>query len=184
MRDPEFLKRANAQLKHVETGFSTLIDEISDPEKNPASREQDGQQDRAILHRHKDLLNKAHSKYSDKRQAVDNLQSPPKPSGGIAPSVGGNGDSDAKTTSVTCSLIDEIENIDDLRKAIPGLRSAGHVLFIPEFGTVALGEIEVESNSDSNDNYFTLRMLDMDLGCVGDGKVITALAAANGRHNP
>jgi hypothetical protein len=184
VRDPEFLARAKAQLARVEKELSALIDDVSNSQTKQQKPDIDDKQDRVLLQRHRALLQEAHDRYSKKLRAVEDVENPPKPSGGIAADTGGNGRSADKMTAVTCSLIDEIENIEELQKAIPGLRAAGHVLFIPEFGIVALGEIDVSSNSEHNDNYFTLKMLDMDLGCVGDGKVTTALAAANGRHNP
>ena len=84
---------------------------------------------------------------------------------------------------ITCSLVKSIGKIP-----IPGVFAYGHILVIPEFGTVALGEIEIgEKQYETNERpcvYFELSALRMKLGCVGDGTTQTATAAANGRHYP
>lgn len=97
---------------------------------------------------------------------------------------GNGGGTGVDKIAVTCSLITKI-GIDDI--PIPGLRTAGNVLFIPEFGSVALGEVEVSGLRGSNgkyDNYFNLKMLNMKLGCVGDGALIAASTTTNGQHHP
>jgi hypothetical protein len=84
---------------------------------------------------------------------------------------------------VICSIVESIGEIP-----IPGIRSFGHVLVIPDFGTVSLGEIEVgEKKYDPTgrpSNYFELATIKMNLGCVGTGVVVAATAAANGTHHP
>jgi hypothetical protein len=84
---------------------------------------------------------------------------------------------------ITCSLIQSIGKIP-----IPGVESFGHVLVIPEFGTVALGEIEVGEkiyeNGGKPNPYFKITGIEMSLGCVGHGKASGATAAANGRTEP
>jgi hypothetical protein len=94
---------------------------------------------------------------------------------------------------VTCSLVQSIGEIP-----IPGVKSFGHVLLIPEFGALSLGEIEVgEKLYDSPErrahegqtperpsNYFTLSIIKMKLGCVGQGDVTAGTATANGAHKP
>ena len=85
---------------------------------------------------------------------------------------------------VTCSLITKI-NVDHI--PIPGLKTAGNVLFIPEFGSVALGEIEVRSSRNHDgkyDNYFNLKMLDMKMGCIGNGAITVGDTVGNGQHHP
>jgi len=99
-------------------------------------------------------------------------------------SYNGNRETGADQIVVTCSLIRKID-VDDI--PIPGLRTAGNVLFIPEFGSVALGELEVTALRGSDgkyDNYFNLKMLNMKLGCVGDGAVTAASTTTNGQHHP
>jgi hypothetical protein len=96
----------------------------------------------------------------------------------------GNGRRDDEPIVVTCSLITSID-IDDI--PIPGLKTAGNVLFIPEFGSVALAEVEVKSSPEQDgdfDNYFELKMIEMKLGCIGDGALIVGTAANNGTHKP
>ncbi len=84
---------------------------------------------------------------------------------------------------LTCSLITSIGEIP-----IPGVTSYGHVLVIPEFGSVSLGEIEVgEKNFEDSVKpgvYFELTGLNMELGCVGDGTLTGVTAAANGHMHP
>jgi hypothetical protein len=89
---------------------------------------------------------------------------------------------------------------------IPGLKTVGNVLMIPEFGVVALAEVEVGAEpADSADeprsrhsdasgmsvnggphmsNYFHLTMLEMELGCIGHGSVSMAKANSNGNTYP
>ena len=84
---------------------------------------------------------------------------------------------------VICSLVESIGEIP-----IPGVTSYGNVLVIPEFGTVSLGEILVGEknypNQDKPSVYFTLKGIEMDMGCVGDGTATAATAHTNGAHNP
>jgi len=104
---------------------------------------------------------------------------------------------------VTCSLVQNIA-IDEI--PIPGLRTVGNVLVIPDFGAVSLAEVEVgveaskpsngfqrhelDATSSSNDgkpglsNYFTLNMLNMELGCVGTGTVSAGSVTSNGHTHP
>jgi len=86
--------------------------------------------------------------------------------------------------AVKCSLVTKIGEIP-----IPGVRSFGHVLVIPEFGVVSLGEIEVGEKSHEEypqkpDNYFELTSIRMNLGCVGHGAVAAGTTAANGHTHP
>ena len=92
---------------------------------------------------------------------------------------------------VICSLVESIGEIP-----IPGVTSYGHVLMIPEFGSVSLGEIvvgernyqKVHGNKNEKDAkpgvYFTLTAIKMDMGCVGDGTAMVATTTANGHHHP
>ena len=93
---------------------------------------------------------------------------------------GKNGSHEPK---VICSIVESIGKIP-----IPGVRSFGHVLVIPDFGTVSLGEIEVgEKKYDPTgrpSNYFELTTIKMQLGCIGTGTVTAGTVAANGQHHP
>jgi hypothetical protein len=84
---------------------------------------------------------------------------------------------------ITCSLVQNIGEIP-----IPGVQIFGHVLVIPEFGAVALGEIEVGEKvyepSARPDTYFELTGIKMKLGCVGHGTVAAATTTANGHSHP
>lgn len=84
---------------------------------------------------------------------------------------------------ITCSLIESIGEIP-----IPGVQSFGHVLVIPEFGSVSLGEIEVGEklyeDSKKPNPYFELTSIKMNLGCVGHGTANAATAKTNGVHKP
>ena len=94
-----------------------------------------------------------------------------------------------------CSLVKSIGPIP-----IPGVRTFGNIIFIPDFGTVSLAEIEVgiqpshDGFSDKargvspqqprDSNYFTLNMLNMHLGCIGGGTVAAGTVTANGHTHP
>jgi hypothetical protein len=94
-----------------------------------------------------------------------------------------------------CSLVKSIGPIP-----IPGVKTFGNIIFIPDFGTVSLAEVEVgiQPNHDGfsdnarggspqeprDSNYFTLNMLNMHLGCIGGGTVLAASTTANGGTRP
>jgi len=98
---------------------------------------------------------------------------------------------------VRCSIVDSIDPIPEL-----DVTTFGNVMVIPNFGTVALGELRVGVNSPkdsylpprskSNGNgshpewssYFHLDMLNMTLGCIGGGNVTAASAKTNGVTRP
>jgi hypothetical protein len=98
-------------------------------------------------------------------------------------------------SKLQCSLIKSIGPIP-----IPGVKVFGNIIFVPDFGTVALAEVEVGvgaadggfsdksrdgSSSDPNDgSYFTLHMLNMRLGCPLVGTTQAATATLNGKTNP
>jgi hypothetical protein len=105
---------------------------------------------------------------------------------------------------VTCSLVASI-NIEKVRKQIPGVKTIGNVIVIPDFGAVSLGEVEVgvedvepssgyerHTSAPNNgktklaktSNYFEVTMLNMELGCVGDGSLKVAKSKTNGTTNP
>ena len=98
-------------------------------------------------------------------------------------------------SKLQCSLVKSIGPIP-----IPGVRSFGNIIFIPDFGTVSLAEVEVgiEPSHDgfsdktrsgsplepSDSNYFTLNMLNMHLGCIGGGTVVAGSVTSNGHTRP
>ncbi len=85
--------------------------------------------------------------------------------------------------SITCSLVQSIGDIP-----IPGVQIFGHVLLIPEFGMVSLGEVEVgetEGEDPKKPNpYFELTVVKMKLGCVGHGEASAGTTKANGQTKP
>jgi hypothetical protein len=94
-----------------------------------------------------------------------------------------------------CSLVKSIGPIP-----IPGVRTFGNIIFIPNFGTVALAEIEVGvkpghsdfphgklsgySSEPSDSNYFNLNMLDIRLGCPVHGSLVVPSVGSNGSTAP
>jgi hypothetical protein len=98
-------------------------------------------------------------------------------------------------SKLQCSLIKSIGPIP-----IPGVRIFGNVIFIPDFGTVSLAEVEVgteashdtffeksqniSANETPDSNYFTLNMMNMHLGCIGGGTVVVAQSKSNGTTRP
>ena len=84
---------------------------------------------------------------------------------------------------VTCSLVDhvEIENIEipiENAKPIvipPPAHSFGHVIHVPDFGTIFLAELKVNHNS------FHLTMIRLEMGCIADGSASLATCSVNGR---
>jgi hypothetical protein len=94
----------------------------------------------------------------------------------------GNG---GKWDGVTCSLVEhvEIENIEiqkrdgDTIVIPPPARCLGHghVIHVPDFGTIFLAELTVNHNS------FHLTMIRLDLGCIAEGSAKLATCTVNGR---
>jgi hypothetical protein len=84
---------------------------------------------------------------------------------------------------ITCSLVQGINKVP-----IPDLEAFGHVVVIPNFGTVTLGEIEIGEkfyeDSERPNIYFELRTVKMNLGCVGHGDVQGPTVVANGHNHP
>jgi hypothetical protein len=103
--------------------------------------------------------------------------------------------------NLNCSLVTSVDPIPEL-----GIQTFGNLMVIPEFGTVALADLEVgmeppsdsfmdkhhhtlpssngDSGHDESSNYFRLHMLDMHLGCIGGGTVTAATAKTNGMTRP
>lgn len=92
-------------------------------------------------------------------------------------------DSQQNEPKITCSLVESIGEIP-----IPGVRSHGHVLIIPEFGSVSLGEVEVgEKRYEGNSRpgvYFELKSIMIDMGCLAHGTITGATTIANGHTKP
>jgi hypothetical protein len=98
-------------------------------------------------------------------------------------------------SKLQCSLVKSIGPIP-----VPGVKTFGNMIFIPNFGTVSLAEIEVgigpydggfhDKSRDGSpsepgaSNYFTLNMLNMHLGCPVGATTQAGTATANGRTKP
>ena len=94
-----------------------------------------------------------------------------------------NNGKQSRREPITCSLVQSIGEIP-----IPGVQSFGHVLVIPEFGMVALGEIEVgemmHEPSERPSVYFELTSVKMRMGCVGHGTLAAGVSRGNGNTAP
>lgn len=130
------------------------------------------------------LFGKAKEQYDERLAEIKDV---------LNPDVGGR--------KITCSLVESID-ITELRKQIPDVEAVGHVIVIPNFGAVSLGEIEVgvedprpsmaavrQSSGSSNgkprkSNYFELTMVNLELGCVGDASAKAAQSKTNGQSYP
>ena len=115
------------------------------------------------------LPKKVKDQYDEKLSRIDDL---------IAGRIGSH------ELKVTCSIVESVGEIP-----IPGVRSFGHVLVIPDFGTVSLGEIEVgekkyDPSEERPSNYFELTTIKMQSGCIGTGTVAAGTTTANGTHHP
>lgn len=87
---------------------------------------------------------------------------------------------------VTCSLVEhiEIEDIEIEREdedpivIPPPARSFGHVIHVPNFGTIFLAELKVSHGS------FHLTMIRLELGCIADGTASIVSCNVNGSNKP
>jgi hypothetical protein len=113
------------------------------------------------------------ARYDDKIATIDRL----------IRTGGENEPSRPDEPKITCSLVESIGKIP-----IPGVTSYGNILVIPDFGTVALGEIEVGEkkykDSARPSVYFELTGINMQMGCVADGNAKAGTAVANGTTRP
>ena len=75
--------------------------------------------------------------------------------------------------NIICSIVEAIE----VKGKCPGAIIAGHVIEIPGFGRIYLGELIVDQGS------FDLTMLRLDLGCPTSGKVAGPHGGANGSNS-
>lgn len=133
-------------------------------------------------------------KYRAEITYIDDLKRRAKDDANSWPNSGENG-----YPKLRCSLVKKIT----LPVEIPGVRTFGNAIFIRDFGTVYLGELEVGIKSGDSDavdhprwkgdgsqtppshsNYFKLNMLDMVLGCPGTGKTSGAGVTGNGQTQP
>lgn len=96
-------------------------------------------------------------------------------------------------SKLQCSLVKSIGPIP-----IPGVHRFGNLIFIPDFGIVSVGEIEVgmepsyhdfprkspSGSSPDASSYFTLNMLNIHMGCIGGGNMVAGSTKANGHTSP
>jgi hypothetical protein len=121
-----------------------------------------------------DLPKELETEYANRLATIDRLRD-------------GNDNPELKAT---CSLVKSIDNVGAI--PVPGIRAIGHVLVIPEFGWVSLGEIEVTNQIRTNpktkercvSNCFTLNMLRIHLGCIGGGTLGGGGSSSNGHTYP
>jgi hypothetical protein len=76
-----------------------------------------------------------------------------------------------KRGHVLCSLVEDIEGVKDAK-------SHGHVIIVPEFGQLFLGEVSLDHGS------FRLTMMRMELGCPARGNLSMASTGSNGALIP
>jgi hypothetical protein len=84
---------------------------------------------------------------------------------------------------IKCSLVKSFSKLP------PGVKAYGNVLEIPGFGFASIAEVEVgtemhDSDPKNDSNYFTLKMVDMKLGCIGHGDVTAGAVTSNGKTRP
>ncbi len=92
----------------------------------------------------------------------------------------------SKWDGITCSLVENVEIKDISVKRADGksveipppAKSSGHVIHIPDFGTIFLAELTVNHNS------FHLTMIRLELGCLADGSVSITTCNVNGGGKP
>jgi hypothetical protein len=99
----------------------------------------------------------------------------------------GQRDGDSRDSKLVCSLVDSIM----LPKAIPGVTVVRNVMYIRDFGIVSLGNVEAGRRNEGTSqgrpemsNYFTIKMFDMRLGCVGEGNMVAVSGSGNGKGKP
>jgi hypothetical protein len=123
------------------------------------------------------------AQYLDELAYIDRLRERGTGSGNAENSGNGKRQDDPP---IKCSLV------KSFGKLPPGVKAFGNVLEIPGFGLVSVAEVEVgteshlsENGKDYNDsNYFTVKMVNMQLGCIGHGNVVAGTVTTNGKTKP
>lgn len=92
-----------------------------------------------------------------------------------------SGNSETRTETVECSLVNQIEG------SFPG-KIYGHALFIPSFGTIHLATVKLIhddfKNGTPHKTTVELTMIDAKLGCIGHGNVAAGRSVTNGNTDP
>jgi hypothetical protein len=84
---------------------------------------------------------------------------------------------------IECSLVNRVTG------AYPGL-SFGHVITVPDFGTVTLGKVTIKHEDYATESGIhkkttvRLTMIDLHMGCLADGDVPVGTGSANGTTSP
>jgi|SRR5450432_346333 len=100
-----------------------------------------------------------------------------------------NGEDDLQPHVLSCSLVSSLV----LPQAIPGVEVVGNVMYVRDFGIVTLGNVSVERrleeepedpNKPEIGNYFEIKMFDLRLGCVGEGRITAIAGSGNGKGKP
>jgi hypothetical protein len=150
--------------------------------QDPEFLDRVGQQCASIV-RKPGLPTEVKAQYDEELAYLDELKERCNGSGKGGPSASGKGGSDRP---ITCSLVKNISG-----KLPPGVNVFGNLLEIPGFGMVSLAEVEVGTETETGShgdprisNYFTVRMLNMKLGCIGHGEVVAGHAKTNGQTSP
>ncbi len=145
----------------------------------------------------RDLPESLEKKYGAEIAYIDDLKKRVKALGNDdGASAAGANDGPNGYPKLRCSLVKKIK----LPVEIPGVRTFGNAIFIRDFGTVYLAELEVGVNNSHSDfrhrqgdppqkqssdsNYFTLKMLGVRLGCPGTGGSGGSGVSGNGNTYP
>jgi hypothetical protein len=80
-----------------------------------------------------------------------------------------------KESKVKCSLVQKVERTGPKVEDVKPTRSFGHVIHVPDFGTIFLAELTVDHNS------FNLTMIRLDLGCIAHGTAKIVNCEVNGK---
>jgi hypothetical protein len=153
-----FMKAVEGQYKSLKSGLQSLSEEV----------------------RKKIGLTNSDSALSKKYHGLDLNYAEIKAQADAANKPGGAWD------GITCSLVENVEIKDISVKGADGkpvqipppAKSFGHVIHIPDFGTIYLAELRVNHNS------FNLTMIRLALGCIADGNVGAGTAVVNGGSKP
>jgi hypothetical protein len=103
--------------------------------------------------------------------------------GDIAKTAQTSYQANSQWSGITCSLVENVEIKDISVKAADGksvqipppAKSFGHVIHIPDFGTIFLAELTVNHNS------FRLTMVRLEMGCLAEGSVSAGVTVVNGK---
>jgi hypothetical protein len=141
-------------------------------------------------------------KYRAEITYIDDLKQRAKDGANVTANVNANGGANGGENGypkLRCSLVKKIT----LPVEIPGVRTFGNAIFVRDFGTIYLAELEVGVNNGHGDhidhprwkgdgsqtqpsdsNYFKLNMLDIQLGCPSTGKTTGPGVTGNGQTQP